>query len=271
MTGGERLDWRALAGLLARALQERHLLLQFDDPQLEGLLAGKDLDNALRPGPGDYLMLADTNVGFNKTNALVDLSLAYDLDLSDVAAPEAVLVAAHKNRADPRVPCVQWNSGEITLVEKYPVDRCYWDYLRVYKGAGTELLEASPHAIPAGQMILGRAVPARVDALEEEAPGVVGFGTLLVVPGGETWNTGFKFALPASVLDATGAPGALVYRLKVHKQPGTLAVPLTLRVHLPARAQLVSVSLEATVQGDNLLIQTDLRRDVELEVVFRLP
>jgi hypothetical protein len=153
----------------------------------------------------------------------------------------------------------------------YPINRCYWDYLRVYKQDGAALLEASPHAIPGEQLLLGQGVPARVDELEEEIPGVRGFGTLLVVPGGQAWNTGFSFALPASVLAEAGAPGQLVYRLKVQKQPGTLAIPLTIRVHLPARASLISVSMEAIRQENNLLVETDLRRDVELELIFSLP
>jgi hypothetical protein len=110
-----------------------------------------------------------------------------------------------------------------------------------------------------------------VDELEEELPGVRGFGTLLVVPGGESWNTRFRFALPTSVIEQAGGAGGWRYRLKVQKQPGTLAIPLTLRVHLPARATLVSTSMDAVRQGQDLLVQTDLRTDVELEVAFTLP
>jgi hypothetical protein len=116
----------------------------------------------------------------------------------------------------------------------------------------------------------GRGVPARVDPLEEELPGVQAFGTLLVVPGRESLSTSFHFALPVTVIE-TRESGQTSYHLKVHKQPGTLAVPLTLRIHLPGGATLVSASLPGTLQDQGLLIQTDLRTDVELEVVFSLP
>ncbi|MCK7500511.1 MAG: hypothetical protein MZW92_67410 [Comamonadaceae bacterium] len=39
-------------------------------------------------------------------------------------------------------------------------------------------------------------MPARVDELEEELPGVQGFGTFLVLPGGQSLDTGFQFTLP---------------------------------------------------------------------------
>ncbi len=116
-------------------------------------------------------------------------------------------------------------------------------------------------------MALGENVPARVDELEEELPGVRGFGTLLVVSGGRSLSTSFRFALPPTVL-VRGKAGQLIYHLFIQKEPGTLANPLTVRIHLPNRATLNSISREATVQGDNLLIDSDLRTDFELELVF---
>jgi hypothetical protein len=268
---GQNKDWRALAGALTQALAERHLLLQFDDPGLAALLAERGWDNALRPGEGDFLMLTDTNIGFNKTSALVDVSLSYDVDLSDPALPESSLLITHQNNSDPDVPCIHFDSGQVPEDYLYPVNRCYWNYLRVYKQQGVELLEAGPHAIPGAWMLLGRSVPARVDELEEEIPGVRGFGTLLVVPGGQSLNTAFRFALPDSVLTRSDASGQMNYHLKVQKQPGTLAIPITIRIHLPERASVQTISLEAIRQGNHLLIETDLRTDVLLELVFELP
>jgi hypothetical protein len=212
--------------------------------------------------------VTDTNIGFNKTNAVVQVSLTYDVDLTDLGAPQATLVATHTNHADPNVPCIHWNQGEITSEPGYPINRCYWNYLRVYKQAGAELLEATPHAIPANQIILEEPVPARVDDLEDEdLEGVRGFGTLMVVPGGEALNTAFRFALPPEVLLKQGE---ITYPLTVRKQPGTLAVPLVIRIHLPNRARLLSLPEGAVLQDNHLLLETDLQRDVEIELVFQL-
>jgi hypothetical protein len=216
-------------------------------------------------------MLTDTNIGYNKTNALVDVSLSYEVDLRDLVAPEASLTVTHVNHADPGVPCVQWSYQQSEKIEVYPMNRCYWNYLRVYKQEGVALLEASPHAIPGEWMLLGRGVPARVDELEEGIPGVQGFGTLLVVPGGQLVQTGFRFALPSSVLSNAGVSGQVIYLLKVQKQPGTLANPLTLRIHLPTGASLISASMDAIQQDNDLLVETDLRTDVSLEIVFSFP
>jgi hypothetical protein len=216
-------------------------------------------------------MVTDTNIGFNKTSAVVDVSLSYDVDLNNLSAPESTLTLTHKNNAREDVPCIHWNTGQITGEESYPIDRCYWSYLRVYKQAGVELKDATPHAIPGDWMLLGQSVPARVDELDEELPGVQGFGTLLVVPGGGSLSTGFRFALPGALLSSRDASGEYTYHLKVQKQPGTLAIPITIRIHLPNGARLQSTPAGAIVQGKDLLIKMDLRTDIDLEVIFSLP
>lgn len=271
LVDGRDKDWRGLALTLVRTLNERHLLMQFDDPALTSLLAEQDWDNTVRPFDGDFLMSTDTNIGFNKTNALVEVSLSYDVDLTDLSAPKGALVLYHKNNSSREVPCMHWGYHQEDDIKWYPMDRCYWNYLRVYKQSGVELVAASPHEIPAEMILLGETVPARVDLLDEVIDGVQGFGTLLVVPGGQSLSTGFEFALPDSVILHEEDSDRFVYRLKVQKQPGRLADPLTIRIHLPNRSQVEKVNMQALVQGSDLLIETDLQTDVYLEVVFHVP
>jgi hypothetical protein len=150
----------------------------------------------------------------------------------------------------------------------YPINTCYWNYLRVYKQEGVKLLDSTTQAIPGGWLLSGDKLPPQVDELDEEIPGVLGFGTMQVVPGGESLRTRFEFNLPFGVV-VESDPGIYSYHLKVQKQPGTRAVPLTIRVHLPAHAVLESVLGQALVQGQSLLLETDLRTDLEFELRFR--
>jgi len=272
LVSGGKKDWRGLAITLTQALDERHLLMQFEDPIVESLLAEHDWDGVVRPFGSDFLMTTDSNIGFNKTNALMDISLSYDVDLTDVSSPMGSLVLTHKNNANGDVECIHFDTGQVPEDYSYPMDRCYWSYTRVYKQAGAELLDGSPHDIPAKWMLLGKRVLPRVDVLDEEIEGVQGYGTLLVVPGGQTISTGFDFSLPAALVASNADdPKLYTYRLKVQKQPGTLAKPLIIRIHLPKRSQVDEVSMDALIQGESLLIETDLRADVYLEVVFHVP
>ena len=271
LTTGSVQDWRSLSGVFLQALEERHLLLQFDDPALNALIAERGWDSAVRPVGGDYLLVTDTNIGFNKTNAVVDVRLAYDVDLTDLDSPAGTLTLTHQNNAKRNAPCVHWNTGEITGEDWYPINRCYWSYLRVYRQAGVDLLDATPHEIPGEWMMLGDDIPARVDPLEEEIPGVEGFGTLLVVPGGQAQDTSFRFALTPDVLTVEPARNEYTYHLRVQKQPGTLAHSLTIRIHLPGQARWTSIPAGGVLQDQHLLLETDLCTDVELDVSFAIP
>jgi hypothetical protein len=107
--------------------------------------------------------------------------------------------------------------------------------------------------------------------LEDELEGVQGFGLLKVVPGGQSLTTNFRFALPAAIVNSQSDSGEKIYRLRVHKQPGTLAIPLVVRVHFSNNALIQEVPTGALIQGQNVLIETDLREDREFEVIFSVP
>jgi hypothetical protein len=59
--------------------------------------------------------------------------------------------------------------------------------------------------------------------------------------------------------------------LKVQKQPGTLAVPITIRIQLPANASVIQPPAGAVVEGKTILLQTDLRIDLEIELLYQTP
>jgi hypothetical protein len=65
--------------------------------------------------------------------------------------------------------------------------------------------------------------------------------------------------------------GQSIYHLLVQKQPGTLAVPITIRVHLPNNASVTTAPAGAVVQDQSILYQTDLRTDLVFEIVFHIP
>ncbi len=269
---GDPLQWGDLSTTIQQALEERHLLLQMNDQDLQALLEQHAWNGVLGSNGGDFLMVADSNIGFNKTNAVVDTELAYDVDLTDLAQPVAELFVRHTNRAQAGVPCIQWDDhGAISGEGAYPIDRCYWDYMRVYVPQGTLLISATPETIPKSWMILNRHVPPGVDVLDEGWPGLKGFGTLIVVPGDQSVNTSLRFALPPARILSEDTKQLITYKLNVKKQPGTLNNPLTIRIHLPNNAVLESPLSTWIINGKNILIQSDLKVDVHLEVVFHSP
>jgi hypothetical protein len=270
------VDWKPFSKTIFQILNEHHLLLQLDNPALTPVLVRHGLDGVVRPGNGDFLMVVDSNVGFNKTNAVVETRLSYEVNLTDLSAPVGKLGVVHTNNAH-NVPCLPYsvetpeNIGPTYWEKDYPIDRCYWDYLRVYTPLGTNLLQANPQSIPAEWMIRHQTVPPQVDVLDEGIDGVQEYGLLKVVPGGRTMETDFRFGLPAGILKFMPESSSWVYHLRVQKQPGTVAIPITIRVVLPPGALLHSAPAGAVTQGGAIVLETNLREDVELEIQFSVP
>ena len=258
----------ALYNMLISALNEHDLLLKFDNPTMTSLLASHRWDGAVHPESGDFLMAVDTNIGFNKTNAVIVENLSYDVDLTSPASPSSTLTIVHKNNAA-GIICKQWNKIRLPGEEYYPITDCYWNYLRVYMAKGAKLLNATPQFVPAYWMIIKQDVLAKVDPLNEGIAGVQTFGTLQVVPGGESVVTNFNFSLPTSVIQTVDSLS--IYHLLIQKQPGTKAVPVIIRVHLPNNAVIKTTPSGALTQGGNVLIQTNLETDQEVTLAFKNP
>ncbi|MBI3162990.1 MAG: DUF4012 domain-containing protein [Chloroflexi bacterium] len=265
------MDMEELARVLLEALNERHLLLQVDNPVIASALRQYDWDGAVRPDTGDFLMVVDSNIGFNKTNAVVESSLHYDIDLTKTSSPFATLTVFHRNNAPPVIYCKHWNKVRLEGEDVYPITDCYWNYMRVYKKEGTTLLDATPQYVPDNWMIVKPKNQGQVDILTEEIEGAQAFGTLQVLPGGEALSVAFRFALPASVLENTPDSKQIVYRLKVQKQPGTLAIPITIRIHIPQNALLGRAPGGAVVEENNILYETNLQTDLEFDILFSMP
>ena len=233
----------------------------------------------MRPGEGDYLMVVDSNLGFSKMDAVVETSLIYEVDLTDLAAPRGALSVTHTNPSPPdpgEAFCEHTSNYDAVAGYAGLMAKCHWDYLRVYVPTGSALSAATPYAVPGEWLLSGESVPAQVDDLNasyfmpERVEGIQGFGTLLVVPKGETLETGFEFALPSTIVQSLGE-GRWAYDLYIQKQPGTRATPLSLSVRLPEGVEVLQESPEGILQGELWLLETVLIRDIEVELVFSLP
>ncbi|MBI5965220.1 MAG: DUF4012 domain-containing protein [Chloroflexi bacterium] len=271
--GARGSTWSSLGTALIQLLDERHILLQFDDPETTALLARRAWDGAVRPPQNsDFLMVVDSNIGFNKSNTLLATALNYKVDLTSPTAPLGNLTVSHTNKSQSDSPCVpRLDAIGTNMSEVYTMDACHFTYLRVYNPAGTQLRDATLQAIPAEQTLREIPVPAQVDLLKDDGiTAVQAFGALVVIPQKNTIHTSFVFSLPSSVIQQNSASRVWTYRLTVQKQPGTIAIPLTITLRLPDKAELTNSPAGLQREQDKWVFETGLKKDVVFEIIFRV-
>ncbi|MBC8446560.1 MAG: DUF4012 domain-containing protein, partial [Chloroflexi bacterium] len=142
LESGEDVELGRLIWPLQRSLDEKHLLIHVNDPQATELLAALGWDGVLRPGEGDFLLVVDSNVGFNKVNPRIQQAISYQVTLREGERPHAELMLRYRHTAAIQLEeCVH----EPRYGDDYDdmMDRCYFDYVRVYVPAGSELRQAS--------------------------------------------------------------------------------------------------------------------------------
>jgi hypothetical protein len=259
-----RLAWAAL-----QALEERHLFVYLPDGGPAGdALHAAGWDGALGEGAGDYLMVVDANVGFNKASPLVTEALSYTVDLRDPRRPRAELLLTHRHTAPARAeacdPAPRYDATYEGMMQ-----RCYWDYVRVYAPGGSQLLEATRHPVPGELLVTGLDRDGEVELLSDQA-GKAAFATLLVLAPGERAETRYIYELPSEVVVQEG--GAWRYSLTIQKQGGAGDHRASVTLILPPGAKVIS-SDPAPVErmGNTLSYELLLRTDLELEVRLQVP
>jgi len=204
LQGGD-LNPGALAKALYGMLDGRHLQIAVDDPAVALLLTERRWDGAMQPpNGGDFLAVVDTNVGYNKANAAVQAPIDYRV-APDGAGLIATLTLTYTHTARPlapgtpcdRTPRYGDSYDELT-------ERCYWDYLRVYAPAGSEMVATEGLA--------------RTQTERGEGDTTVFSGDFVLEPGA-SHEVVLRYRLPNSVATKP-------YRLFVRKQAGSVAPPL---------------------------------------------
>ncbi|MCC6606349.1 MAG: DUF4012 domain-containing protein [Anaerolineae bacterium] len=254
------------------ALASRHLQLYMLDANEQATLDALNWDGRLEdPAGQDFLLVLDTNMGFNKTNMHVARSITYDVALAaaGTAVADLTISYTHATPAADGLPCEQGISYVNAPTYEEIADRCYFNFLRVYTPPGTALQDATTHFIPGD--ILVSTVPWNQPAETiNEFANFTTFTNFMMVPRGDSLTTSFTYELPTRVVRAEN--GRNIYQLWLRQQAGTVGDPVSASVTLPPGAALVktSASQEAQINqsGSTVNFQLDLHEDTLLTVIF---
>jgi hypothetical protein len=264
-SGASRMNLLALAHAAKRVLDERHVLVYLEQPAAAAILTRHSWDGAVQPGDHDFLMIVDSNVGYNKVYRYIREHMAYVVDISDPTAPLATLVVRQTHELSGSSDCPFHNRGPVSF-EGYYLG-CFWNYLRVLIPNDSHLVAAYAAPVPEESTFWGDGYDGTVSLGPGEAS-TNELGALVVVPSGGERETAFAYQLPPGVLTREGT--AWRYRLKLQKQPGTDAIPYHISIRLPQGATLLSTSIPPaeTVAG-MVSFAFELTRDRSLEIAFR--
>ncbi|CAG0937639.1 hypothetical protein TFLX_06588 [Thermoflexales bacterium] len=268
MSSGQDVNWQTLGLALNQVLHSRDLLITLSDPPLNEPLRLAQLDGALRTDAGDYMMMVDTSMGFNKTSVAMQQGLHYTVTLSADHAPQAELTIAYTNTNPPAAGCLH-HPPDYDLDTTYDqlVQQCYWLYRRVLAPTGAELTEASRHPTGKGELLTGANSNGVTRVTGEDGKTV--FGTFLIVPRGQRVESRLSYTLPASIVQARG--DQLSYHLVWQKQPGATAWPVQVTVVFPAGMSLVESQPQPAYTTTNMAtFQFNLDADREISVTLNM-
>ena len=265
---GQAVNWPVLGQGLNRVLQSRDLLILLNDPRANQPLHTAQLDGALRAAGSDYLLVVDSNMGFNKASAAMQQAMHYTVTLNTSSAPQAELTIAYTNTNPPGGACIHGAPDYgLNITYEQLVQQCYWLYRRVLVPAGAELLDASRHPTGPGELVIGRISDGTTRVTEEDDKTV--FGTFLLIPRGRQVDSYLRYALPASVTQVSD--GQLRYHLIWQKQPGAAAWPVRVTVVFPAGASLLEAHPQPiSTANDAAAFEFALSTDAEVDVWLRM-
>lgn len=249
-----------LVQALLEVLERRDVLIYLDWPEGQRLLGQRRWDGAVQRPAGDFLMVVDTNMGFNKVNPNVGEQLAYTVQLDEAGAGRATLVITHTSRARPEAACNPEPRYDPTY--EGMMNRCYWDFVRAYAPLGSTLITAT---LQAPAPLVGQRWSDGRPAVTTDL-GCAVFGSFFALNGGRRQVTRFEYSLPPVVSEEAGVK---VYSLYVQRQPAAGDWPLEIAVWLPPGASALRTDPPARAgQGPALRWSLRLSADRQVRVWF---
>lgn len=266
------VNWPDFLQAMFAAIKEKHLQVYMRDPVVADMLDAVNFDGQVENLAGqDFLLVVDTNMGYNKASALINTQLAYEVTLNPDGSGLAELTVNQTHTGNQAInpECVQGVGGYGTgITYNEMIHLCYWSYLRVYAPTNSQLLAASSHPVPAQAFSHNQAWNGQA-AMSTDGTGLALFENFALIPYGQSTDMLFQYTLPTVITQAQ-ADGTLRYGLQVMKQAGTRPQPLTVTLTLPPEYTFVAAKpMPQQINGNSLTFTLSLISDTSIMVDYR--
>lgn len=233
----DKSKWPEVFKIIENNIFERHVLLYFNDNNIQKQIENEDWSGKVKQTDGDYGMVIDTNLAALKTDAVMEKTINYNLSINEKNEVLGKIVVNYKN------------TGSFTWYTTR-----YRSYTRIYLPKGAELLkvEGAEKGSTSFYEELGKSV----------------FGGFITIEPQKSKDLIIEYKLPQRIYDQIKAGE---YNLLFQKQSGTIAHELNLNLDFKNNEikTVIPQTLGTVVLGDNHISLTDdLRRDREFKVEF---
>jgi hypothetical protein len=267
------IDPLTLIKTVHMAAETEHVQIYMRDPQLAAVFDHLNWDGRLEnPANQDVLAVVDSNMGYNKVNLFVTRTLEYEVTLSVDGRAQADLVIHYANNA-PFEPgestCYQDTLADYSLGPQYLelADECFWNYVRVYTPAGSDLITSSTHIVPAETQYHGRGWHSAAQTVNE-FNGWNTFANYFLVPQRESVPVVFSYSLPETVVRSSN--GESEYRLFINHQAGSAAHTARITIHLPTGTTIWQATpSESNAHGNSITFDLFLTQDMAITVRYK--
>ena len=266
------IDPRALLDLLEEGTGNKHLQLYMRDPAVALALAEAGWDGRITAVPGqDILMVVDQNMGFNKVNALIEQTISYDIRLASAGETSTAVIDVtytHPGQdtgeaCNPSLPAYREGLQYATLV-----NRCYWNYQRIYVPSSSELQTASQHPV-SGEMLLTTRPWSGQAQVSTGENGLTTFANFFLLERASTLTTTYRYTIPTSAIIIDQPDGTRRYTLALPKQAGAKTHPLQVVVTLPDGTEIRHTTPAPTaVDGQTLVFEMFLDENKRITIDF---
>jgi hypothetical protein len=209
------------------------LLLYSNNQEVQALLHEYHLDGELRPGLGDYLMLVDANLGYDKLDLVIKRKLKYTVNLEDPGSPTSRIEVVYQNPTKGIVTCRQ--GGDI-LAEKpvsYLIPGCYGNFWRILGANGTSLSNFVVPNFDDSYFLEGYGWSHTPES-NNIGNGINEVSGLIVVPANSEGTIILDRVLPITVISEVN--NRITYTLNIQKQSGIDQLPFRIEITVAPNA-----------------------------------
>jgi len=239
-------QWRALSSAIQERIQEKHILVYMNDAHAQDLIKTLSMDGGIIQADttSDYIMVIDSNMRSQKTDAVMKKDILYTLRTDEQGNAIAKVTLNYTHTARP-----SWKVTD------------YHDWVRVYVPEGSIFLDASG--------VSKNPYSNTVDPVEQYREyGKTVFSAFFSIPSLSSKSLTLTYQLPKDISRAM-KEGA--YRLFIQKQSGTSGVRMRVAATFPMDIQDVQSSnsiYEQKIEKNSFSFSSELSQDAHSEVTL---